>query len=156
MCRFALAERYSSLLIVTLHYIARALVERQGRVTAAIKTEQGVAGMHTHGLTHAYPLERSLNFVRLGINLACARAKCHTSRAAAAASGDLPGLLCFVMPGACVGLHCLSGLPALWQRGMVTESACCVSLVSLSSKDCAHLGMEGAKDRGPNLSHSVG
>lgn len=122
MCRFALAERYSSLLIVTLHYIARALAERQGRVTAAIKTEQGVAGMHTHGLTHAYPLERSLNFVRLGINLACARAKCHTPRAAAAASGDLPGLLCFVMPEACVGLRCLSGLPALWQRGMVTEA----------------------------------
>lgn len=57
--RFAVAERYSSPLpIVTLRYVARALAERQGRVTAAIKTEQGVAGRHTHGLTHAYPLWR--------------------------------------------------------------------------------------------------
>lgn len=102
--RVALAERCASPLpIVTLRYIARALAERQGRVTAAIKTQQGVAGRHTHGLTHAYPLEMSLSMVRLGINLACARVKCHTPRAAVAAAGALPGLLCSVMPGACVG-----------------------------------------------------
>lgn len=79
-------SRSPPLCLVTSRDSARALAQRQGRVSAAVQPRRGGAAP---GLAHAPGM--SLILVRFGIKPACARAKCHSPRAAC---GALPGLLC--------------------------------------------------------------